>query len=188
MHLILLFPLIISLVYALGLFIISNMMKTQSSQLRDTVRKKLTINFLERSVNFLTESEFSDLMDEISLLPNLKNISEESLVEELSKEVGEKAEKMRKELNQLIYYLNIISKIDAIANSLYSRSRLLKIVGIILVILALPFVFFEFNYIYPVSLYYSYIVIGIFVGLIFYIIESLVEFYRSEKITKVAEN
>ncbi|QIW24446.1 hypothetical protein EWF20_09965 [Sulfolobus sp. S-194] len=181
-----LFPLIIlafTIFYALFLFMTASGMKNKAKLLREEVKGKLAILFLEKSVNFLTESEFAELMREVSFITNLKSIDKDNLIDN----VYQRSSKIEEELKDLLIKAALVNNLNRLVINLERWSKILKITSILLGVFILLLIFFIFMF-PSYALILGYITLGIMLGFFAAIIEALKVYSDSDKYLKLYEH
>ncbi|BCU71065.1 hypothetical protein [Stygiolobus caldivivus] len=103
-------------------------------------KRKIIIKFLEKGVEFFSESSLSELLEEI-LIAN--KIEGEVKFDNLQKQVIDKARAMNDEIGKIYNLSKLMIRIDNIANKFSVFSRQLKIISLILFLL--PLVNFAVN-------------------------------------------
>jgi hypothetical protein len=141
-------------------------MEKLSRALNTSLKHKLSIKFLERSENFLSDSELSNVIEEIIYYyrafgnPNLDKISNH---------IMEKSDKIRREIEELFSVITAINEIRYKSKELRKSARLLRILSISASILIvgnyeiLKFGNYSLNILLPLGLG-----ISILMGLIFH--------------------
>ena len=156
--------LVLTAFYTVFLLLEAKNMKNNAKLLREEIKGKLAISFLQESVDFLTQSEFAELMREVSLVPNLKQINKESLIGN----VYERTPKIEKELKKLMNEISLANKLDKLVKSLEKWARVLVITVILLDSSILFLVLYPFIFFYsPLLKYMSLVVIfGFFLAIV----------------------
>ncbi|QXJ34027.1 hypothetical protein [Saccharolobus shibatae] len=175
--------LIVSSAFAIGyvifLFMISNSMRRRAKLLRDKLKVEFPLRFLERSVDFLSSSEFAELMSELSLMTNIGKINKNNLINDFYS----RSPKIEKELEDLLLLISIANRIDSLAKDLERKSIIIRLAAILILpdligLFALMYYYHNVNILYFIS-------IGIMIGLLFIIFESLIIYNHSEKYIKI---
>ncbi|GAA5419053.1 hypothetical protein [Sulfurisphaera tokodaii] len=172
--------LVFTVFYTLFLFMTARGMNNNAKLLREEVKGNLAIIFLEKSVDFLTESEFADLMREVSFITNLKSIDKDNLINDIYK----RSSKIEEELKDLLIKATLINKLDNLIVNLQKWSKILEIASILLDVLILLFILFIFMF-PSYTPFLGYITLGIMLGFFAAIIEALKVYSESEKYLKL---
>ncbi|BFH74647.1 hypothetical protein SJAV_25910 [Sulfurisphaera javensis] len=183
-----LFPwliLIISSSYASSLCVVSNKMKKRAKTLSTKVKKLIALQFIEKSVDLLSESEFAELMDEVSMLTNVEIHDSNGLFYELY----QKFPKIEKELKELMIRISVVNKIDSLTKELERKSTTLRISSGILFFTILGFTLYitYCPYLQILSLM-QYLTTGFMITLPLIIADSLRAYYESDKIFRLIYN
>lgn len=157
-------------------------MKNNAKLLREEVKGNLAIVFLEKSVDFLTKSEFADLMREVSFITNLKSIDKDNLIND----IYQRSSKIEEELKDLLIKATLINKLDSLILNLEKWSRILKITSILLCVLIFLLIFFIFMF-PSYTPFLGYITLGIMLGFFAAIIEALKVYSDSDKYLQLYE-
>ncbi|QXJ31003.1 hypothetical protein [Saccharolobus shibatae] len=171
---------VFTICYIIFLLMVSNSMKRRAKLLRDKLKVEFPLKFLEKSVDFLSSSEFAELMNELSLITNLSKINKNSLISDFYS----RSPMIEKELEDLLLLISITNRIDNLSKDLERKSRLMRIAGIFIFldILALIIII---RYFPSVDNIMYFILIGIMIGLLFIIFESFVTYAHSERYMKI---
>ncbi|QGA53741.1 hypothetical protein GFS03_03605 [Sulfolobus sp. E5-1-F] len=171
-------------VFAVGyfdfLFMISNSMRKRVKLLREKLKVEFPLRFLQKSVDFLSSSEFAELMNELSIIMNISKINKNNLI----KDFYSRSPKIEKELEDLLMLISIANKIDSLAKDMERKSTLVRVAAI-LILLDTIAVFVILNYYPSLNIMMYFILVGIMIGLLFIIFESLIVYYNSERYIKI---
>lgn len=154
-------------------------MKKRSKILKTKIKKLIALQFVEKSIDLLSQSEFASLMEEISILTNIKILKDNNLIHT----VYEKSSKIESELKELLVKVSLMNKIDTLALDLEKKATILKISSVLVFVSTIGFLAYEefCPYIQILSLM-EYITVGLMITLILSIIDSLKIYYESDKI------
>ncbi|MEM3320342.1 MAG: hypothetical protein QXD27_07790 [Metallosphaera sp.] len=154
--------------------------------MRRSIKGELIVKFLTNSVDFLTQSEFSELMEELVFLSNVKDINGRGVLDEIYKRFPH----IEKELKQLLYEIILINHIDKIAKELEMMSRMIKINGVLfngVIVIIISLVLLDV-FKGAVSLTLVGMFIGIMLGILMSILYGLYKYYKSNKILDFVMN
>lgn len=169
-------------IYTLGLFTVSNSMKKRAYQLKKKIKKLLALQFIEKSTDLLTQSEFSELMEEISFLVNTNKIDTNHLFLNLY----ERFPKIEKELEELLVRVSLVNRSDILADQLISRSKTLKLTAALMFIAILIDVTYKyFCPDYHVFSFSQIVLVGLIIVSPLSIYEAMKIFYESDKILRL---
>ncbi|MEM0290238.1 MAG: hypothetical protein QXD10_10010 [Metallosphaera sp.] len=177
---------LISSIYLGFIYWIAKLMRSQSESLRRSIKGELIVKFLTNSVDFLTQSEFSELMEELAFLSNVKDINGRGVLDEIYKRFPH----IEKELKQLLYEIILINHIDKIAKELEMMSRMIKINGVLfngVIVIIISLVLLDV-FKGAVSLTLVGMFIGIMLGILMSILYGLYKYYKSNKILDFVMN
>lgn len=170
-----------ALAYTSSLFIVAKKMKKRAKVLRNKIKKLAILQFIEQSVNLLSQSEFAELMREVSLLTNIQIEDSNALFYN----IYERIPKIEKELKEILIRVAVANKIDNLAKDLESKARNLKISGIMMFLSVAGSIayFVGCPYTEILSLM-QYTTVGLMLVLPISIADSLKAYYESDKIYK----
>ena len=121
----------------------SKKLKRHTNYLLGEGKRKLILKFLEEGVEFFSQSSLSELLEEILIA---SRVEEEIKLDDIQKEVVDKAKVMNEEIKKIYNLSRLMIKIDNIAKELSIFSEQLRIISILL--LSLPLVDSILNF-YP---------------------------------------
>jgi hypothetical protein len=121
----------------------SKKLKRHTNYLLGEGKSKLILKFLEEGVEFFSQSNLSELLEEILIA---SRVEEEIKLDDIQKEVVDKAKVMNEEIKKIYNLSRLMIKIDNIAKELSIFSEQLRIISILL--FSLPLVDSILNF-YP---------------------------------------
>jgi hypothetical protein len=121
----------------------SKKLKRHANYLLGEGKRKLILKFLEEGVEFFSQSSLSELLEEILIA---SRVEEEIKLDNIQKEVVNKAKVMNEEIKKIYNLSRLMIKIDNIAKELSIFSEQLRIISILL--FSLPLVDSILNF-YP---------------------------------------
>jgi len=121
----------------------SKKLKRHANYLLGEGKRKLILKFLEEGVEFFSQSSLSELLEEILVA---SRVEEEIKLDNIQKEVVNKAKVMNEEIKKIYNLSRLMIKIDNIAKELSIFSEQLRIISILL--FSLPLVDSILNF-YP---------------------------------------
>ena len=121
----------------------SKKLKRHTNYLLGEGKSKLILKFLEEGVEFFSQSNLSELLVEILIA---SRVEEEIKLDDIQKEVVDKAKVMNEEIKKIYNLSRLMIKIDNIAKELSIFSEQLRIISILL--FSLPLVDSILNF-YP---------------------------------------
>jgi hypothetical protein len=121
----------------------SKKLKRHANYLLGEGKSKLILKFLEEGVEFFSQSNLSELLEEILIA---SRVEEEIKLDDIQKEVVDKAKVMNEEIKKIYNLSRLMIKIDNIAKELSIFSEQLRIISILL--FSLPLVDSILNF-YP---------------------------------------
>lgn len=130
-----------TLVNGVIIYNFSKKLKRHANYLLGEGKRKLIIKFLEEGVEFFSQSSLSELLEEILIS---SRVEEEIKLDNIQKEVVDKAKVMNEEIKKIYNLSRLMIKIDNIVKGLLIFSEQLKIISILL--LSLPLVDFVLNF------------------------------------------
>ena len=119
------------------LYIYSRKFRKLAEYILNDGKRKLTLNFLENGIAFLTDSTLSNLVEEILVFSNINGGRME--INEITQVVKEKADVINNEIGRLYKISTLLIKVDNLGKELLSYSRYLKVVSIALLALVVFF-------------------------------------------------
>jgi hypothetical protein len=107
----------------------SKKLKRHTNYLLGEGKSKLILKFLEEGVEFFSQSNLSELLEEILIA---SRVEEEIKLDDIQKEVVDKAKVMNEEIKKIYNLSRLMIKIDNIAKELSIFSEQLRIISILL--------------------------------------------------------
>lgn len=107
----------------------SEKLKRHAKYLLGEGKRKLILKFLEEGVEFFSQSSLSELLEEILIA---SRVEEEIKLDNIQKEVVDKAKVMNEEIKKIYNLSRLMIKIDNIAKELSIFSEQLRIISILL--------------------------------------------------------
>ena len=107
----------------------SEKLKRHANYLLGEGKSKLIVKFLEEGVAFFSQSNLSELLEEILIA---SRVEEEIKLDDIQKEVVDKAKVMNEEIKKIYNLSRLMIKIDNIAKELSIFSEQLRIISILL--------------------------------------------------------
>ena len=107
----------------------SKKLKRHTNYLLGEGKRKLILKFLEEGVEFFSQSSLSELLEEILIA---SRVEEEIKLDDIQKEVVDKAKVMNEEIKKIYNLSRLMIKIDNIAKELSIFSEQLRIISILL--------------------------------------------------------
>ncbi|MDT7873398.1 MAG: hypothetical protein RRB18_07305 [Sulfolobaceae archaeon] len=107
----------------------SKKLKRHANYLLGEGKSKLILKFLEEGVEFFSQSNLSELLEEILIA---SRVEEEIKLDDIQKEVVDKAKVMNEEIKKIYNLSRLMIKIDNIAKELSIFSEQLRIISILL--------------------------------------------------------
>jgi len=174
------FIIISSIIFLIITFYISAKMNKLSKLLVTQVKDEATIKFLEQSEDFITNSELTNLIEEILIyFENFRSIE----INYVSNKIVEKSDKIKDEIGEIFYIILFINKIYTYSKELKRNSVLSRVLSILIVILAIGNgIIIQSGYYFIIPLLLTLISIIIIMGIIFNI------FYYWYKLNKSVTN
>jgi len=107
----------------------SKKLKRHTNYLLGEGKRKLILKFLEEGVEFFSQSSLLELLEEILIA---SRVEEEIKLDDIQKEVVDKAKVMNEEIKKIYNLSRLMIKIDNIAKELSIFSEQLRIISILL--------------------------------------------------------
>ena len=107
----------------------SKKLKRHAKYLLGEGKRKLILKFLEEGVEFFSQSSLLELLEEILIA---SRVEEEIKLDDIQKEVVDKAKVMNEEIKKIYNLSRLMIKIDNIAKELSIFSEQLRIISILL--------------------------------------------------------
>lgn len=109
----------------------SQQLERQANYLLGEGKKKIVLKFLEEGIEFISESQLSELLEEILIANKIKDIE----FENIQKQVIDRAKIMTDEIGKMYSLSKLMIKIDNVAHKFSIFSRQLKVITFILFLL-----------------------------------------------------
>ena len=132
-----------TLVNSIIIYNFSKKLKRHANYLLEEGKRKLILKFLEEGVEFFSQGSLSELLEEILIA---SRVEEEIKLDNIQKEVVNKAKVMNEEIKKIYNLSRLMIKIDNIAKELSIFFEQLRIISILL--FSLPLVDSILNF-YP---------------------------------------